>query len=96
MSHWMFNCREVSKKVSETMDRNFPVHHRILITVHLLMCKYCSRFKNQLLILRNAARLEDLTEDDLNQAHSLSKETRQRIKQSIRDCCSKPDKPEKL
>lgn len=85
MSHWMFNCRDVSKKVSDSMDVNLPFHYRLQVKIHLLMCKYCNRLKNQLLILRKTARLEDLPEDEIYRAQSLSKETRERIKRAMRD-----------
>jgi len=85
MSRWMLSCKEVSMMVSESMDRKFPLHRRLLITTHLFMCKYCNRFKKQLLILRNAAGLENFHEEDLGRSPSLSKEIRDRIKQAIRD-----------
>ena len=93
MSHWMFNCKKVSMMVSESMDRQIPLHRRILIATHLLMCKYCYRFKKQLLILRHALSLEDIPEDVLDRPFSLSKETRERIKQAMRDYSPDPDLP---
>jgi len=71
--------------VSESMDRKLPIHHRLLIVVHLLMCKYCNRFKKQLQILRHAIGLEDIHEEVLDRFPSLSKETREQIKQAMRD-----------
>ena len=85
MSHWMFNCKDVSMMVSESMDHKLPLHRRLLMTAHLFMCKYCNRFKKQLLILRNAVGCEDIHEEDLGRSPSLSKETRDRIKQAVRD-----------
>jgi len=81
--------------VSESMDRKFPLHHRILMTVHLFMCRYCNRFKKQLLILRNAVECEDIHEENLGRSPSLSKETHERIKQAMRDLTSDldPDSP---
>ena len=79
MSHWMFNCKDVSKRVSESMDRSLSLHHRILIKMHLMMCKYCSRFRKQLLIIRDACRLENLHAKDLENTQSLSQETRDRL-----------------
>jgi len=81
--------------VSESMDRKFPLHHRILVTVHLFMCRYCNRFKKQLLILRNAVECEDIHEEDLGRSPTLSKETHERIKQAMRDLTSDldPDSP---
>ena len=76
--------------VSESMDRKIPIHHRILMTAHLFMCRYCNRFKKQLLILKNAAGFEDIHEDDLSCSPSLSKETRTRIKRAMRDLSPDP------
>ena len=88
MAHWMFNCREVSKKVSLSMDASLPLHHRMMITMHLLICKYCNRFKKQLLIIRNAVRYQRLSEDDPAQAKFLSGATRERIKKAIKEISS--------
>ena len=85
MIHWMFNCKEVSEKVSLSMDASLPVHHRMMIAMHLLMCKYCNRFRKQLMIIRNAFRLEKLPEDDRARTVSLSNATRERIKKALRE-----------
>jgi len=75
MIHWMFNCKEAAEKVSRSMDAAPPIHHRMMITIHLLMCKYCNRFRKQPMILRNAVRLEKLPEDHPSPPGSLSKAT---------------------
>ena len=61
------------------------------MTAHLFMCRYCNRFKKQLLILRKAAGLEDIHEEDFGRSPSLSKETYERIKQAMRDLTPDPD-----
>ena len=91
MSHWMFDCKKVSMMVSESMDRKLPIHHHLLIATHLLMCKYCNRFKKQLQILRHAVGLEDIPEEVLDRFPSLSKETREQIKQAMRDFSPDPN-----
>ena len=91
MSHWMFDCKKVSMMVSESMDRKFPIHRRLLIATHLLMCKYCNRFKKQLQILRRAVSLEDIHEGVIARFPSLSKETREQIKQAMRDFSPGPN-----
>ena len=42
--HWMFSCKDVSQLLSESMDRGLPFYQRILMRMHLLMCKYLSCF----------------------------------------------------
>ena len=59
-----------------------------MLTFHLWMCKYCKRFKSQLLILRNAARLEEMPEDDAERSASLPPAARVRIKQALKDFSS--------
>ena len=83
MSHWMFNCKDVSQRVSEAMDRSLPLHHRMMITIHLMMCKYCTRFKQQLLAMRDACRLDDLYGEDCEHIHDLAEAARDRLKQSL-------------
>jgi len=90
MSHWMFDCKKVSMMVSESMDRKFPIHRRLLLATHLLMCKYCNRFKKQLQILRHAVSLEDIHEEVIDRFPSLSKETREQIKQAMRNFSPDP------
>jgi hypothetical protein len=81
----MFNCKEVSRKVSLSMDTSLSLHHRLMIRMHLLMCKYCNRLRQQLLILRKAVRLESIPDDAGGQAASLSEATRERIRRAVRE-----------
>ncbi len=70
------------------MDRTLPLHERMMITTHLWICKYCNRFKNQLLVLRNAVRQEELPEEDADRTSSLPPEASVRIKQAIKNLSS--------
>ena len=85
MNHWMFNCNEISKKVSESFDRSLPLYQRMMIRIHLMMCKYCSRFKKQLVIIREAIRSEDENAAGLGGASGLSSDARDRIKRSLQE-----------
>ncbi len=84
MKHWMFCCKDVSQKFSESMDRKLPFHHRLFIRIHMLMCKYCARFRRQLLLLRELSKSDKiigLSEDFLA---GLSPEARERIKAALK------------
>ena len=84
MNHWMFRCKDVSQKVSLSMDMALPLHQRTAIRFHLMMCRYCARFSRQLKLLR---RLSLHPEGDLPASEppeNLSNEAKQRIKDSMR------------
>ena len=53
------------------------------------MCRYCTRLKDQLLILRQAARFENLPEDENDRNICLPKDACERIKQALRDLSPK-------
>lgn len=57
MRHWMMDCREISRMVSASMDRKLPLYQRIGIRMHVLMCRYCYRYRKQLLLLRKVIHL---------------------------------------
>jgi hypothetical protein len=84
MKHWMFRCKDVSQKVSQSMDASLPYHHHLAIRVHLLMCRYCSRFRRQLLMLRKMSRYVDSDPSGGEMTSELSIETKERIKERLR------------
>lgn len=90
MNHWMFKCKEVTRMVSESLDRKLPLYQRIGVRIHLLMCKFCSRFKKQLLFLRETIRLHVERSNDTELATKLPPEARERIRKSIQNNSFKP------
>ena len=76
----MFCCKDVSQKFSESMDRKLPFHERMFIRFHILMCKYCSRFRRQLLLLRELSRSDKIDRISQDIAAGLSLDARERIK----------------
>jgi hypothetical protein len=84
MKHWMFCCKDVSKKFSESLDRKLPLHHRMFIRFHQLMCKYCSRFRRQLLMLRELSGSDEVTDMSQDFSAGLSQAARDRIKASLK------------
>lgn len=85
MNHWMFSCNDISKKVSESFDRSLPLHQRMMIRMHLMVCRYCSRFKKQLVIIREAIRSEDENTAGMGGEFTLSSDARDRIKRSLQE-----------
>ena len=85
MNHWMFRCKDVSQKVSQSMDTRLPWHQRMAIETHLLMCRYCARFRSQLLTLRDMSREIDTPATTNGTATGLSTESKEKIKQALRN-----------
>lgn len=84
MAHWMLNCKEVSLKVSESLDQNLPLFQRLMIRMHLMMCRYCARFQRQLLLVREMARYTPPMEDISGSSATLSTDARARLKQTLK------------
>lgn len=64
MKMWMFNCKDISRLVSESMDRRLSWRQRLGIRFHLLMCRYCTRYQKQLLLLRRLLRQQAQPDQD--------------------------------
>jgi hypothetical protein len=85
----MLSCKEVSHLVSESLDGKLPFWQGIQVRLHLLMCRFCTRFRKQTLFLRNAAHHYLIAVADTEPAANtgLSPEARDRIKRFL-----KPDR----
>lgn len=79
-------CRDVTRLVSESMDRSLPFGKRIGVRIHLLICEFCARYERQLLLIRGIARrlTEEKEEAGGPPEESLSEEARERIRNSLR------------
>ena len=66
------------------MDAKLPWRHRLAIWIHLMMCRYCARFRRQLALLRRLSRSQE--PDPLPEAppETLSAEAKARIKEKLR------------
>jgi hypothetical protein len=80
----MFNCKEVSRRVSESMDHRLPLYQRLLIRMHLLMCRYCARFRRQVMFIRELCRSHQLDERSLDTTINLPTDARERIRQAVK------------
>jgi len=51
----MITCEEAARLISDSLDRKLPLRQRVALRMHLLMCKFCPTFRQQLILLRDAA-----------------------------------------
>lgn len=83
----MLRCREVSKLVSESMERRLPFRQRMELIMHLFLCRLCAGFARQTRLLRRAARQEPerLIGDASSPEVTLTPDARARIKAALRN-----------
>lgn len=55
----MPSCKEVTRLVSEGLDRELHFGERVALRVHFMMCKGCRNFEDQMARLRQA--MQDLS-----------------------------------
>ncbi len=80
----MLTCREISKWVSESLDRKLPLHLRVEVRLHLMMCRMCRRYRRQTVALRTILRVQDpsMAPTAFSDIH-LSKGASERIKKAL-------------
>jgi hypothetical protein len=83
----MLSCKEVTQLISESMDISLPIGKRIGMHLHLLICKFCSRYERQLLLIRETVRRLAATDEARGSlaGESLSVEAKERIRSSLRN-----------
>lgn len=83
MFPWMFKCSEVTRLVSESLDRKLPFSQRLGIRMHFLMCKLCPEVKKQMLFIKEAMGRFAAGNFSHLSGLSLSAEARDRIKLAL-------------
>jgi hypothetical protein len=77
------SCKQATRLQSQSMDRNLSLWEKLGLRIHLLLCKWCRRYRQQLGFLRSAASQCD--DHHVSQpSQGLSTEARDRIKQKIK------------
>jgi hypothetical protein len=81
----MLSCKDVTRLLSEAMDRSLPLGKRIGVRLHLLICKFCARYERQLLQIRETFRRLGGTEETAGGTlwEPLSEEAKVRIRKSL-------------
>jgi hypothetical protein len=76
------NCREAVRAQSEALDHPLPPARRLGLWLHLLICKWCRRYGEQIRFLGEAAHKHP---DELMETmpQKLSADARERIKQQL-------------
>jgi hypothetical protein len=85
LAHRLPDCKETSRLISDSLDRELPLRQRIQIKLHLLICIWCERYQRQLAFLRDAMRcsIERIEDTPPTSPASLSLEARNRLKRAL-------------
>ena len=75
----MKSCQEITRLVSESLDRRLTLREWIGVRLHLMMCKLCHGFSVDLGRIRDAAR----EHADPDPTVRLSAEAKARIKRAM-------------
>src|SRR5881392_2980361 len=78
------SCKEAVRLQSEALDRRLPLARRIGLRLHLLLCKWCRRYGEQIAFLRTVAH-ESGEKDSCAPPQTLSSAARERIKQRLHE-----------
>lgn len=50
------SCKQVTHLVLQAEDRALPLRERLAVRLHMLVCKACPRFADQVALMRSASR----------------------------------------
>lgn len=88
----MLSCKDVSTKVSDSLDRKLTLWERLNVSMHLAMCQACRRFVLQMEQIRALSRYYRAAEETLNPKQDvLSAEAHQRIVKRLQHAKHQPD-----
>ena len=76
------SCKKVTELISQAQDEKLSLKLRLQIKLHLLLCKGCQHYCQQIKWLRCAT--QSLIKRGDNSAEKLSDETRKRIEAKLR------------
>ncbi len=81
----MRSCKEITALVSESLDRRLPFGERLAVRLHLMMCKFCSRYREQLIALRLLVNryVQEIEPSQPAHPFSLADDARSRIKRNL-------------
>lgn len=83
------NCKEATRLLSEQLEHPLPLHKRVLLGIHLSVCKACENFGKQTkaikgLVGKKFPKDAPLTDPSTNAPASLSDEARSKMKDRLR------------
>lgn len=82
LDRFMPSCQEVTKKLAEGEFENIPWHTRLSVRIHLSMCRHCTRFARQLMMIAQTFRNIGKRKPDPADVETAKQHILTRLKQS--------------
>jgi len=77
-------CEDIVKLLSKCLDEKLSLRERLVITIHLHVCRWCVNYKQQVHLIRVLTKtLANLPEYSPSDVFSLSAHSRDRIKRLL-------------
>jgi hypothetical protein len=76
-------CKDITKLISDSMERKLSLWQRIDLRTHLILCGFCRRFQANVLAIRKLAKSD--RNYDASEKLKLSVEAKARIRNAIRE-----------
>jgi hypothetical protein len=54
----LFSCKESARLVSQSLDEQLTLPHRVWLGFHMAVCRYCRCYKNQTSQIRQFVRMD--------------------------------------
>jgi hypothetical protein len=80
-------CKDITKLISDSMERKLSLWQRIDLRTHLILCGFCRKFQANVLVLRKLATSTIAFSEknyDASEKPKLSVEAKTRIRNAIR------------
>jgi hypothetical protein len=79
-------CKEITPWMSDSLEFRPPLRRRMILMIHLWVCRWCVRYMKQIRMLREVVRVHPLhvEAEVVPPRASLSLEARDRIKRALR------------
>ena len=74
----MLTCKQASQFISASLDRPLTFRERLILRFHLFICKYCARFNQQMIMMRNIVNNMVIATEQ-NEQIEIPKELKERI-----------------
>lgn len=81
------HCHDITRLLSESMERRLPLRTRLLIRLHFTVCAWCKRYDGQLKLLRKYS--SGFAEKGCEHGHeTLPASTRERLNKALEEISS--------